>query len=820
MEDYTAKMRTSQKIGLTVIIAVLITGGFALIAYTGLFRLLETDFFSSRVESDQRLRLGDVADTIVLWNQENLSRFDALSRDRNMQSVFSISQRQEEILYRAQLSDSLKDQLLGFNGIRIIDNAGRIQFSSFAGDIGSRQFGIDTRIVYSNWNETKDSFELPIADEDSIASAYYDEANQQVRYQLPIQDWGFVTRGWMIVYMGLSGLTDRLARDGSIAEGANLYVVEGRGIITDIRPEQVAAVKGEIDVLWPVDGVPSEFSVLARGLDGKYWLGGTVSGDGTWVGKLIPGNLFGFSDSVRMLILSTVFLTSILFVFLLLNLRQDKTEVLRGRIKSLQVNLLRSWLEHQEDRKLLPKDFEARREEVRTELRSGLGKLREDESAKADEMIDKGWTRIAEILAEKENEATSIGSNAVAQQTPIDMKLLENMIARAISVSQTPQTKVEKIAELEQAPLEADEISELEQAPLEAEEIPKIAEEDAELEELIELESDSMVLNNAGELAGVRRVETSDNHAEVERGDVAHSGVRKDSEALEILPVVLADDFGELVEIDNVKQTRLYMFDKAADATFEDAIDNLKPLDESDEGTGDLEEIDEPDAADRLDSKPESRSVNSVMFIPIAEVVRKYRKAKSDVVNDEDGHFRHSDSMESLMKTKPMGILPGTKSNNEDLHFANEVPELSWREDGIDYDRYLRDFESDSTGICKSLMKLSKEYRAICGALFLSSEKGLVTDYAVGLSDECAAQLSVARGDKLWSEWFDKRLVVFIPELSNSPYSGITKHHEFRYIRAAVFIPIIYDGNSSYLFLGFKEAPEDPMGLLVGTAAL
>jgi len=815
MEDYPVKMRTSQKIVLTIIIAVLITGGFALIAYTGLFRLLETDFFSSRVKSDQRLRLGDIADTVALWNQENLSRFDALSRDRNMQSVFSISQRQEEILYRARLSDSLKDQLLGFNGIRVVDNAGRIQFSSFAGDIGSRQFGVDARILYRNWNEMRDSFELSIADEDSIASTYYDEANQQVRYQLPIQDWGFVTRGWMIAYMGLSGLTDRLARDGSIAKGANLFVVEGRGIIADIRPEQVAAVKGEIDVVWPVDGVPSEFSVLAKGLDGKYWLGGTISGDGTWVGKLIPGNLFGFSGFVRMLILATVFLTSMLLIFLLLNLRQDRTEVLRGRIKRLQVNLLRSWLEHHEDKKLTLKDFEARREEVRTELRSGLGKLREDESTKADEIIDSGWTRIAEILAEKENEATD--SNAVVQHTPIDMKLLEDMIARAISAAQAP--RIQQPPQTRQGePVEVEEVVELVEEPLEMEEIPEIAEKNANLGELTELES--YEITDADELVDTRQEELSDNQIGVERVDEVPSKTGKNSEVLEILPVVLADDFGELVEIDNVKQSRLYMFDGTPDATLENAIDNLKPLDEEDEGAVDLEEINGPDTADSLVSKPESSSVDRVMFIPIAEVVRLYRKSKSDVVNDEDEDYRHSDSMESLIETRTMGILPGTEPNNENLHFAHGVPELSWREDGIDYDRYLRNFESDSTGICKSLMKLSKEYRAICGALFLSSKKGLVTDYAVGLSDECATRLSVARGDKLWSEWFGKRLVIFIPELSNSPYASRTKHHEFRYIRAAVFIPIIYSGHSSYLFLGFKETPEDPMGLLVGATAI
>ena len=899
----SVKMGTLQKIILTIVIAVLVTGGFGLIAYTGLFRLLEIDFFSSRVESDQRIRLKDISDIIVLWNQENLSRFDSLSRDRNMQSVFSISQRQEEILYRAQLSDSLKDQLLGFEGIRVVDNVGRIQFSSFAGDVSSRQFGDDSRILYRNWSETDESFELPIADENSVSVTYYDEAKQQIRYRLPIQDWGFVTRGWMIVYMGLSGLSDSLARDGLIAQGANSYVVEDRGIIADIRPEQVAAVKEEIDILWPIDGVPSDFSVLAKGPDEKYWLAGTISSDGTWVGKLIPGHLFSFSTAVRMLVFATVFLTSALLVFLFLNLRQDKTEVLRGRIKKLQVNLLRSWLEHNEKKKLSLKDFEARRDEVRTELRSGLGRLKKDESAKVDEIIDEGWTRIAEILAEKESDVktASISSNTVVKQESIDMKLLENMIARAVSAAQIataqiqhvqspPQTregeliKTEKVSELaeelavEEQSEAADETTleivgedaELEELS-EVEESLKVAEasmeelaveeqseaadettleivgEDAELEELSEVEEflevgeASMeelaveeqseaadeattfeIVGEDAELEVLSEVEESLKVAEASMEELADNTIERDelsessSEALEDLPVVFADAFGELIEIGKLKQSKLYTFEGAPDGAYENVIGDLESLDE--DRADDLEEIEKPVTADKLNSAPESDSMDKVVFIPVAEVVGKYGKSKPNKVNDEN--FEHGDSIESLIKSRTTGILPSAESDDKDLHFAHDFPKLSWQEDGLNYDQYLREFESGSAGVFKSLMKLSKEYKANCGTLFLNSKKGLEADCSVGLSDECAIQLSVTRDEKIWSEWFERRLMVLIPNLSNSLYANKIEHYEFRYIHAALLIPIIYSGTPSYLFFGFKKAPEDPMGLLIGSTAV
>jgi len=164
--------------------------------------------------------------------------------------------------------------------------------------------------------------------------------------------------------------------------------------------------------------------------------------------------------------------------------------------------------------------------------------------------------------------------------------------------------------------------------------------------------------------------------------------------------------------------------------------------------------------------------------------------------------------------------LPSAESDDKDLHFAHDFPKLSWQEDGLNYDQYLREFESGSAGVFKSLMKLSKEYKANCGTLFLNSKKGLEADCSVGLSDECAIQLSVTRDEKIWSEWFERRLMVLIPNLSNSLYANKIEHYEFRYIHAALLIPIIYSGTPSYLFFGFKKAPEDPMGLLIGSTAV
>ncbi|MCD6343870.1 MAG: hypothetical protein J7L76_08785, partial [Spirochaetaceae bacterium] len=319
-------MRTSQKIALNILIALLVTGGFTAIAYTGLFNVLETDFFSARVKSDQLSRLKEISEVYSSWSDSCYSRFDALARDRNYQSVFSLVQRESEIKYRSDVSASLEDRLMGYRGIRVVDNDGRIQYSTFAGDIGNEQTGEDGRRLYKNWEQVADSFELIPAQPDSENSIIFDGDSQWLIYKLPVQDSGFVTRGWMLVYTGTEELSELLTSEGLSSGGGRVYIVESRGLIVDIRQEQVLSVADSIELLWPEESPPAKFAVLSEDRGEKYWLVSELASDGTYLGKLVPGRLFSFTVTLQVLILLTVFISTALLVFLLQNIRTDKTE--------------------------------------------------------------------------------------------------------------------------------------------------------------------------------------------------------------------------------------------------------------------------------------------------------------------------------------------------------------------------------------------------------------------------------------------------------------------------------------------------------------
>lgn len=807
-------MKLSQKIVLTLLIAFALTVVFGVLAYTGLFGVLETEFFSERVRADQQLKLEKIAQGTAAWNDDVLSRFSSLARDRNFEAVYSPSQRAQEIQARAESIDSLGDRLIGFLGLRVVDDGGAMQYSSFAADTAAEQSG--SRRVYLNWDQLEDSFPLPgisNIERETGERIIYDGERGRIIYLVPSVDRAFVVRGWMVVYLSPLGLADHLSSGGMTVPGAVLEIISDRGVIVDIRSEQADSVKGTIERLWPKSAEPADFAPLADAAGERYWLVSTVAADGTWVGKLVPGRLLGFSVLVQIIILSAFFITLALLVFLILNLRQDRTEILRRRVNRLQVNLLRDWLEHHEGRKLRTADLESRRAEVKTELRSGLGRLRGTAEAAADEMIDEGWTRITEILAEKDavRDNDSAGGAGVESGLPIDMKQLEDMITRAVAeVNRAAGTGARSSLSVDQVaapvlpvpgrPIDVDIVGD-------GDELDEVEVLD-EADELDEVEA----LDEADELDEVEALDEADELGSDPAGGAEASEIQplddlqEDEPGLETLEEVDEEQSGELIEISKgAERGRLYMFDKQ----------NQNDIEVSD---GDLEDLEELDELEEVEELPEEDAVSSdadktVRFIDIAEVLPSSEVSESQAGTGASGTRDDGISMESLIMTRTTGILPGVDSA-DDFEFDDEIAVLAWSDDGLDYDRYLRGFKKGVTGIYKSLMGLSKQFHAVCGVMMASSSKGIETEYAVGLDDESAATLSAAAGEEVWEQWFSKRRIVFVPDLSSSLYGEKTRHVEYRHVKSALFIPVVYNGSQSYVFLGFKEVPQDLMSLL------
>ena len=275
----------------------------------------------------------------------------------------------------------------------------------------------------------------------------------------------------------------------------------------------------------------------------------------------------------------------------------------------------------------------------------------------------------------------------------------------------------------------------------------------------------------------------------------------KSHEVLEILPVVLTDDTRELIEIDKVNRDELFM--------------NINNYDqESVESIAEAEELDELEELEELDENPEDKSVNrEVEFIDMKELIKEIKRIEPVSITDDFHVDPKEITMESLIINKTTGILPEVDENS--MFFLDESAKITWSDDGLDYDEFLSGFKKNTTGIYKSLMKISKQYNAICAVLLSGSDNGLESEYSVGLDGDSAACLSVDMDEQAWVEWFSNRQIVFVPNLKSSLYSGKIQRSDYRYIQSGLFIPALFQGSHSYIFLGFKEVLADPTLLLV-----
>ena len=72
-------MRQSLKIALSLLISVVLFSGFAVLAFTNLFSLLEAGFFQPRVRAEVLSRLGSAASAVGAYHDRNLERFRVLA---------------------------------------------------------------------------------------------------------------------------------------------------------------------------------------------------------------------------------------------------------------------------------------------------------------------------------------------------------------------------------------------------------------------------------------------------------------------------------------------------------------------------------------------------------------------------------------------------------------------------------------------------------------------------------------------------------------------------------------------------------------------
>ena len=149
-------MRQRLKISLSLLISLLLCGGFAVFSFTRLFDIVETTFFQPRIRAEREVQLEEFADRISRYHHDNIERFQPTVQEPFVWRAFleSNQQAQEDIINRQIYFGRLLDDYPNIQLIRLLGaEAKKIHFSTYDRDIESQD---QERRKYVDYEKTGD----------------------------------------------------------------------------------------------------------------------------------------------------------------------------------------------------------------------------------------------------------------------------------------------------------------------------------------------------------------------------------------------------------------------------------------------------------------------------------------------------------------------------------------------------------------------------------------------------------------------------------------------------------------------------------------
>jgi hypothetical protein len=421
-------MTVSQKVSVSLLISVLLFAAFSVIAFTGLFDLIEARFYNPSITKQALQEITTDANLVSGYIKEVQGRFSDLLKEPSVQRSFLPNQSAEDIFERSKATGLLLEATGGLQWIRFIDMGGkRIHYSTLREDI-LRQDA--TSLAYKNYGDNPQDppFDLINIPDKSPPRILGDGNQERLLFCFPFYDSFSVYRGTAVFSLSIRSITERMIREGRLRIGEEVTLIsEPLGFVTGLPRSGKAALTTAIGSSWK-EGILGPVP-LSSDNGSRFALLSVKTESALLVGRLLDDRLFVFPFAMKLILLASFFITSFLLVFLFFNLQQDTTTIVRERLKRLQLSLLEEYYDKKEaiDWNRWAREMEQRRETIRSELKRGLPrkpwkKLEQD----IDNLIDKSWDEIITILG---------GKTAPQITATFDEGKLQELLNRLISTA-------------------------------------------------------------------------------------------------------------------------------------------------------------------------------------------------------------------------------------------------------------------------------------------------------------------------------------------------------------------------------------------------
>ncbi|OJF76754.1 MAG: hypothetical protein BKP49_05365 [Treponema sp. CETP13] len=641
-------MRTVQKVALSLLLSVFIFAAFTIVAFSGLFSIVETRFYQpSKTETIQK-NLEKIALSLDDYTSLYEARFNSFTQLESLATVMNPIQTEQDISNRIEAYGQLiTGGTKGLLGIRVVRSDGKhLDYSTFYSDLLKQQ---STKIAYNNYTELyiNGHLELPYetiqCTQDQSSRIIFDTQNNRILYAYPFYDQNKLYRGTVFFYVKSSDF-ERYLRDTNVIGITDEYILAGSleypAFIKGFEPSLQESMNDFLVKNWD-QGILNNVKFKNEGSisttstgstetrstsDEPAWLlfTNTKSKTGVYISALYSEDIFVFPIAVKIVLLVCVFITGFLGIFLLFNLKQDDMTIIRNRVKRFQFALLSEYVtKNTDDWSKIKQEIESQKQEVNKNVRRSLGHRAKKHSKELDELLDQSWFELISAVSSRAGATTGkqnyvFSEHDTKKASSLDMEEIRSLLEQLISggklqmpekaqvVAESPKKtleEAEEAGELEEAEEvgeleEAEEASELEEAEAvgEVEEV----EEAGEVEELEEAEAVGEVgeLEEVEEVGEVSELEEAEEVGELEEAEEASEL----EEAGEVEELEEAEEVGELEEVGEVSE--LEEAEEVGELEEAEAVGEVGELEEVEE-VGEVEELEEAEEVGELEEAGE-----------------------------------------------------------------------------------------------------------------------------------------------------------------------------------------------------------------------
>ena len=410
-----------RKLLFSLLLATVVFASFAVVAYSGLFDLIDTRLYDQRVRSRAAERLDSIVTEVEDYRREIVQALAELVDRRSMRTVFRTNQSLTDVQDRQAALAAFAEQHPEFDFIRFVDNArSQLWFSSRAADIAVRRVG---QVTYQPVASLDPALDLPTADREGLRWF-----GPRGAFQISVQvlETNDAPQGLALAWFRLSDLTRQLVDGGWIGPSEQVQLADDGTLIVNARRHFTTADREAIVAAFAQD----EATALVRSELGQEFalVRRESRPDLPQVLLLVPSDRLRMDPVLRAILLAGSFVITFLLVFLLLNLRQDPAIVVAERFRRFQQAVVRDLLatDGPVDPELWRRELEARREKIDAQLRRGIGRLRGDRKAAVERRIARSWSEMYRVLGSSERSQTM-------QLEAVSLEQIQRIIEQTIS---------------------------------------------------------------------------------------------------------------------------------------------------------------------------------------------------------------------------------------------------------------------------------------------------------------------------------------------------------------------------------------------------